>query len=341
MTTASRRMSLTPAARRIAWAVVLVATLVLLVFGAGRNTGPLTQQERIDVITKRIACPTCDGESVFVSRASAAQAIRAEVARQVGDGVKTDDEIVAYVADRFGGQVLLVPRGSGIEALVWVLPVVLAVVLVGVLIVLFRRGNRGNRGIDGEGGGPTSASTGTTDGAPANRRPLVITLAIALVVGIGVGVLVARQSGQRLPLQTATGGIEDSTASLLAQARLAGPTDVKSAIDLYGRVLETDPDNVEALTYRAWLIMLSARQFDESLRTQAYASTITALGRAIELDPAYPDAMCFLGIVVFRDGGDAGSASEFLDKCIARQPPAEVRGLVESLRTEVDAALGK
>ncbi|MFM7964209.1 MAG: cytochrome c-type biogenesis protein CcmH [Actinomycetota bacterium] len=331
-------MSLTPAARRIAWAVVLVATLVLLVFGAGRNTGPLTQQERIDVITKRIACPTCDGESVFVSRASAAQAIRAEVARQVGDGVKTDDEIVAYVADRFGGQVLLVPRGSGIEALVWVLPVVLAVVLVGVLIVLFRRGIGG---IGGEGGGPTSASTGTTDGAPANRRPLVITLAIALVVGIGVGVLVARQSGQRLPLQTATGGIEDSTASLLAQARLAGPTDVKSAIDLYGRVLETDPDNVEALTYRAWLIMLSARQFDESLRTQAYASTITALGRAIELDPAYPDAMCFLGIVVFRDGGDAASASEFLDKCFARQPPAEVRGLVESLRAEVDAALGK
>ncbi|MFM8958472.1 MAG: cytochrome c-type biogenesis protein CcmH [Actinomycetota bacterium] len=311
MTTASRRMSLTPAARRIAWAVVLVATLVLLVFGAGRNTGPLTQQERIDVITKRIACPTCDGESVFVSRASAAQAIRAEVARQVGDGVKTDDEIVAYVADRFGGQVLLVPRGSGIEALVWVLPVVLAVVLVGVLIVLFRRGIGG---IGGEGGGPETASTGSTDGAPANRRPLVITLAIALVVGIGVGVLVARQSGQRLPLQTATGGIEDSTASLLAQARLAGPTDVKSAIDLYGRVLETDPDNVEALTYRAWLIMLSARQFDESLRTQAYASTITALGRAIELDPAYPDAMCFLGIVVFRDGGDAASASEFLDK---------------------------
>ncbi|MFM7391280.1 MAG: cytochrome c-type biogenesis protein CcmH [Actinomycetota bacterium] len=331
-------MSLTPAARRIAWAVVLVATLVLLVFGAGRNTGPLTQQERIDVITKRIACPTCDGESVFVSRASAAQAIRAEVARQVGDGVKTDDEIVAYVADRFGGQVLLVPRGSGIEALVWVLPVVLAVVLVGVLIVLFRRGIGG---IGGEGGGPETASTGSTDGAPANRRPLVITLAIALVVGIGVGVLVARQSGQRLPLQTATGGIEDSTASLLAQARLAGPTDVKSAIDLYGRVLETDPDNVEALTYRAWLIMLSARQFDESLRTQAYASTITALGRAIELDPAYPDAMCFLGIVVFRDGGDAASASEFLDKCIARQPPAEVRGLVESLRAEVDAALGK
>ena len=310
--------------RRSLWALLLVVTAALLAFGAGRDTGPLTQQERIDVITKRIACPTCDGESVFVSRAAAAQAIRAEVARQVGDGLKTDDEIVAYVADRFGGQVLLVPRGSGIEALIWVLPVVLAVVLVGALFVLFRRGD-------------ADAATVST----SRRKPVVITIAIAALVGTGVGVLVARQSGQRLPLQTATGGIEDSTASLLAQARLAGPSDVKSAIDLYGRVLDTDPDNVEALTYRAWLIMLSARQFDESLRQQAYASTITALGRAIELDPAYPDAMCFLGVVVFRDGGDAASASEFLDKCIARNPPAEVRGLVESLREEVDAALGK
>lgn len=308
-------------ARRLAWVLVLLGAVVLLVFGAGRETAPLTQQQRIDVITKRIACPTCDGESVFVSRAAAAQAIRAEVARQVGDGLKTDDEIVAYVADRFGGQVLLVPRGSGIEALIWVLPVMLAVGLVGVLVANFRRER------DAE--------------SPASRRrPIAVTLVITLVVGVGGGILVARQAGQRLPLQTATGGIENSTASLLAQARLAGPTNVAAAIDLYGRVLDTDPDNVEALTYRAWLIMLSARQFDDDLRRQAYASTIAAFGRAIELEPAYPDAMCFLGIVVFRDGGDAASAREFIDRCLDRDPPAEVRGLVESLREEIDEALG-
>ena len=308
--------------RRLTWVVVIVSAIVLVVFSAGRETAPLTQQQRIDAITKRIACPTCDGESVFVSRASAAQAIRAEVARQVGDGLKTDDEIVAYVADRFGGQVLLVPRGSGIEALVWVLPVILAVVLVGVLFFVFRRG---------AGAQPSTS----------RHRPLLVTVAITLVVGVGGGVLVARQAGQRLPLQTATGGIEDSTASLLAQARLAGPTNVTAAIDLYGRVLDTDPDNVEALTYRAWLIMLSARQFDDELRRQAYASTIAAFGRAIELEPSYPDAMCFLGIVVFRDGGDAASAREFVTRCLERDPPAEVRSLVESLSTEIDEALGE
>lgn len=313
----------TRSVRRVVWGGIALVTIAALSFGLLRDAGPLTQQDRIDSVTKRIACPTCDGESVFVSRASAAQAIRAEVARQVGDGVRSDDEIVAYIADRFGGEVLLVPRGEGLDALIWVLPVLVSVVLIIGLVAAFRRWRR------------------VEPVAPSRRRSWMVGVGVAIVVGVGGGVLVARQAGQRLPLQTATGGIEDSTASLLAQARLAGGADVTSAIELYGRVLETDPDNVEALTYRAWLIMLSARQFDESLRNQAYASTITALGRAIELDPGYPDAMCFLGIVVFRDGGDAASAKEFVDRCLDREPPAEVRGLVEALKKEVDDVLGE
>ena len=315
--------------RRFVWVAVIMAAVGLLAFGAVRDTGPLTQQDRIDSITKRIACPTCDGESIYVSRASAAESIRAEVARQVGDGVRTDNEVVAYIADRFGGEVLLLPRASGVDALIWILPVVLTVVLVVALWSAFRRWRR--------------AGTTTTPAQVVprlqRRRSLAIGIVLTVVVGVAGGVLVARQAGQRLPLQTATGGIEDSTASLLAQARLAGSSDVKTAIDLYARVLETDPDNVEALTYRAWLIMLSARQFDEALRAQAFASTVTALGRAIQLDPEYPDAMCFLGIVVYRDGGDAASAKEFVDRCIERDPPVQVRGLIDGLATELAADL--
>ena len=125
--------------RRLSWVAIAVATFALLVIGTMRDGGPLTQQDRIDAVTKRIACPTCDGESVYVSRASAAEAIRAEVARQVGDGVRNDDEIVAYVADRFGGQVLLVPRATGLDALVWILPPLFTTVLVGALWLTFRR----------------------------------------------------------------------------------------------------------------------------------------------------------------------------------------------------------
>jgi hypothetical protein len=51
--------------------------------------------------------------------------------------------------------------------------------------------------------------------------------------------------------------------------------------------------------------------------------------------------MCFLGIVVYRDGGDAKSAKEFVDRCLERDPPAEVRGLVETLAGELNAELGE
>ena len=102
---------------------MFLVVAVLLVFGTSRTGGPQTQQDRIDSITANLACPTCSGESVYVSRAVAAEAIRAEVARQVATGLRSDDEILSYVEQRFGGEVLLVPRASGVDSLVWALPV--------------------------------------------------------------------------------------------------------------------------------------------------------------------------------------------------------------------------
>ena len=77
-----------------------------------------------------------------MSRAAAAESIRAEIARQVSDGQRSDDEIIAYIESRFGGQVLLVPRATGIDAVVWALPVavfVASLALLGMAFVRWRR----------------------------------------------------------------------------------------------------------------------------------------------------------------------------------------------------------
>ena len=121
------------------WLVLALATFVLLAVGIAADNGPQTQQDRIDAISKRIACPTCQGESVYVSRASSAESIRNEIARQVGTGQLSDDQIVAYLEDSFGGNVLLVPRSTGVDALVWALPVAVAVAAIAGLTVAFRR----------------------------------------------------------------------------------------------------------------------------------------------------------------------------------------------------------
>ncbi len=130
--------------RNSIWLAMFLLVAVLLVFGASRTGGPKTQQDRIDAITSVLACPTCSGESVFVSRAVAAESIRAEVARQVAAGLRTDEQIMSYIEQRFGGQVLLVPRATGVDSLVWALPVAALVFSIFLLVSAFVKW-RGNK----------------------------------------------------------------------------------------------------------------------------------------------------------------------------------------------------
>ena len=61
--------------------------------------------------------------------------------------------------------------------------------------------------------------------------------------------------------------------------------------------------------------------------SEALDQSALLLVRAIEIDPSYPDPYCFLGIIE--------RSAERLDVCLAANPPAEVRGLVEALRAEL------
>jgi tetratricopeptide (TPR) repeat protein len=172
-------------------------------------------------------------------------------------------------------------------------------------------------------------------------RRTVATVVVVALVAVSAGWLVASQSGQRLPGQSITGGIEDSTASVLSQARAINFQDPATAIELYTTVLEIDPDNIEALTYRAWLIALIAREATGDVRDAAYEAARSGLERAIALDASYADAQCFLGIVYFRFGNDAAAAKAALDTCQAMNPPAVVTSFVDAIVAEVDAALGE
>jgi cytochrome c-type biogenesis protein CcmH len=120
------------------WVVLALVVAGLLAVGATRDSGPRTPQERVEYITKRLACPICDGESVFESRNPESEAIRTEVARQVNAGTVSDDEIINYVVQRFP-QTLLVPRTTGIDALVWALPAAAGVCALVGLGLAFRR----------------------------------------------------------------------------------------------------------------------------------------------------------------------------------------------------------
>ena len=121
------------------WVALVFVVTGLLAVGATRDGGPLSAGDRADSIARRIACPVCDGESVYESRNNASESIRAEIAAQVASGDRSDDEIIDYVAERYGGQVLLVPRSSGLDALAWALPAAALVCAVAGLAYAFRK----------------------------------------------------------------------------------------------------------------------------------------------------------------------------------------------------------
>jgi tetratricopeptide (TPR) repeat protein len=157
------------------------------------------------------------------------------------------------------------------------------------------------------------------------RRRIAVLVAALVLIGV-VGWALAATNAQRLPGQTATGADpRDERQLLLAQARAVQFQQPAMAADLYGQVLADHPDDVEALTYRGWTTALSAG--DEA----ALRSALDDLARAIELDPTYPDPWCFRGIVTYRFLERPELATDDLDQCLAFNPPADVRELIEGM----------
>src|SRR4051794_12699579 len=124
------------------WLALGLVALVLLAVGTSQSSGPRTPDERLEYISTRLKCPICEGESVFESRNSDSEAIRTEIRSQISQGQLSDDQIITYMTDRYGEQLLLVPKASGIDALVWVLPVAAAICAVVGLAFAFRRWRR-------------------------------------------------------------------------------------------------------------------------------------------------------------------------------------------------------
>lgn len=175
--------------------------------------------------------------------------------------------------------------------------------------------------------------------SPPKWSRRIVAAALVVALGVGGGVLLARNSGQRIPGETFTGGIEQSTANLLANARQLNFSDPVRAIELYSDVLKLEPDNVEALTYRSWMLALSSRDSEGSVKQLALTTAVTDLISAQRSDPSYPDSYCFLGIVYFRFLEQASLAKQQLDVCSSMNPPASVSSFVSAIVDEVNAAV--
>jgi tetratricopeptide (TPR) repeat protein len=164
----------------------------------------------------------------------------------------------------------------------------------------------------------------------ANGRRGLLALAAVLVFAVVAGVLVARASGRRDPGDTATGGIDQSIIEKLKEAgRCFSEGDADCAIELYDEVLDEQPTNVEALTYKGWATFVLLDDAEGALPLLLEAATT---------DREYPDVHAFLAVLFFRNGL-LRQASDELDRLDALDPPPDVLAQIAGLREQVDAAL--
>lgn len=124
------------------WVLLLFVVVGFVAVGATRDSGPRTPDERVEAISKRVACPVCQGESVYESRHPTSENIKGAIQDRVEEGVLDDEEIIQSVVSSRDGQELLVPTADGVEALAWALPATAFVVGVAGLTVAFRRWQR-------------------------------------------------------------------------------------------------------------------------------------------------------------------------------------------------------
>lgn len=172
---------------------------------------------------------------------------------------------------------------------------------------------------------------------PVNWPRRIGTAGFVVLVTAVVWWALSASSAQRLPGQQISGlDPRDREQQLLAEARAIQNQQPDVAAELYQSVLDEDPSNVEALTYRGWTLAIDL--FDEpdsDVVAAQLRESVELLSEAIEVDPTYPDPYCFLGIVQGRFLGRPDAAIPFVDRCLEQNPPAEIRGLVEAFRASL------
>ena len=82
------------------------------------------REARVQALGKQLRCPMCQGLSIADSNSSAARAQMDKVRELVAAG-RTDEQIRGFFTSRYGEWALLEPEATGMNLLVWLLPLLL------------------------------------------------------------------------------------------------------------------------------------------------------------------------------------------------------------------------
>jgi cytochrome c-type biogenesis protein CcmH len=95
-------------------------------------------EDRARDISAGLRCIVCRNESIDESSAELARDLRLLVRERLVAG-DTDDEVIAFVTDRYGEFVLLRPTATGANIVLWLAPVVMLLIGGGLALAFIRR----------------------------------------------------------------------------------------------------------------------------------------------------------------------------------------------------------
>ena len=106
---------------------------------AGPPVSGAELHRRTEELTSRMRCPVCQGHAIVDSPAEAARNMKSQVRAMIAAGF-SEDQILRYFEAAYGEFIRLMPRPTGFNLLVWLIPLAGAVLgLVGILLAFRRR----------------------------------------------------------------------------------------------------------------------------------------------------------------------------------------------------------
>ena len=184
-----------------------------------------------------------------------------------------------------------------------------------------------------------------------NWQRTALGLLLVGVMAVGASWVVFRNAGTRAPGQGLTGDIRQDSSNLILQAQgLTGQAQAslqagdstkalkqfESAVQAYDKALEISPENVQAMTYRGWVLHTIALSSEPSVAADLDRQALEYLDEAIAIDPLYSDARVFRAILE-RNAGEFGAAKADLDAIDMNAIPMYMIQMVNSLREDVAA----
>ena len=126
---------------RIQFSLLLIfigSLFVIIGIGCEYGRGTPDIEKRAQEINSVVMCPVCPGESIDQSQHPLAVQMRNIVTEELQKGM-TETQIKNYFVDAYGSSVLLEPPTSGVNIAVWLVPPIVMLLVLGSLVLIFKR----------------------------------------------------------------------------------------------------------------------------------------------------------------------------------------------------------